>query len=87
MLISTLDCSVDLLPVPDGDGIPRLSLTTDDCAITERSVLVSRGGGSGCRGGYYQRFLLDRLAKLPGVATYPSSLIATEIKRTTALPV
>jgi hypothetical protein len=23
----------------------------DDCAITERSVLVGRGGGSGCRGG------------------------------------
>jgi Lrp/AsnC family leucine-responsive transcriptional regulator len=35
----------------------------------------------------YQRFLLNRLAKLPGVATYRSSLIVTEIKRTTALPV
>src|ERR1700722_3522466 len=35
----------------------------------------------------YQRFLLDRLAKLPGVATYRSSLIVTEIKRTTVLPV
>jgi Lrp/AsnC family leucine-responsive transcriptional regulator len=35
----------------------------------------------------YQRFLLDRLAKLPGVATYRSTLIVTEIKRTTALPV
>src|ERR1700722_10601780 len=34
------------------DGIPRLSLTTDDCAITERSVLVSRGGGSGGRGNH-----------------------------------
>jgi DNA-binding Lrp family transcriptional regulator len=34
----------------------------------------------------YQRFLLDRLAKLPGIATYRSSLIVTEIKRTTALP-
>jgi Lrp/AsnC family transcriptional regulator, leucine-responsive regulatory protein len=35
----------------------------------------------------YQRFLLDRLAKLPGVAAYRSSLVVTEIKRTTMLPV
>jgi Lrp/AsnC family transcriptional regulator, leucine-responsive regulatory protein len=35
----------------------------------------------------YQHFLMDRLAKLPGVAAYRSSLIVTEIKRTTALPV
>lgn len=34
----------------------------------------------------YQRFLLDRLSKLPGVATYRSSLVVTEIKRTTMLP-
>ncbi len=35
----------------------------------------------------YQRFLLDRLAKLPGVGGYRSSLVVREIKRTTALPV
>jgi DNA-binding Lrp family transcriptional regulator len=35
----------------------------------------------------YQRFLMDRLAKLPGVASYRSSLIVREVKRTTALPV
>ncbi len=35
----------------------------------------------------YQRFVLDRLSKLPGVATYRSTLIVREIKRTTALPV
>jgi len=34
----------------------------------------------------YQRFLLDRLSKLPGVATYRSALVVTEIKRTTVLP-
>ena len=35
----------------------------------------------------YQRFLPYRLAKLPGVATYRSSLIVGEIERTTALPI
>jgi Lrp/AsnC family leucine-responsive transcriptional regulator len=35
----------------------------------------------------YQRFVLDKLAKLPGVSTYRSTLIVREIKRTTALPV
>jgi Lrp/AsnC family leucine-responsive transcriptional regulator len=35
----------------------------------------------------YQRFLMDRLAKLPGVAAYRSSLIVREVKRTTALPI
>jgi Lrp/AsnC family transcriptional regulator, leucine-responsive regulatory protein len=35
----------------------------------------------------YQRFLLERLSKLPGVATYRSSLVITEIKRTTVLPI
>jgi Lrp/AsnC family transcriptional regulator, leucine-responsive regulatory protein len=34
----------------------------------------------------YQRFLLDHLSKLPGVATYRSTLVVTEIKRTTSLP-
>ena len=35
----------------------------------------------------YQRISLDRLAKLPGVSAYRSSLVVTEIKRTTVLPV
>jgi Lrp/AsnC family transcriptional regulator, leucine-responsive regulatory protein len=34
----------------------------------------------------YQRFLVDRLAKLPNVAHYRSSLMIREIKRTTELP-
>jgi DNA-binding Lrp family transcriptional regulator len=35
----------------------------------------------------YQRILLDRLAKLPGVANYKSTLIVREVKRSTELPV
>ena len=35
----------------------------------------------------YQRFLLDRLAKLPGIANYRSTLIVRDVKRTTELPV
>lgn len=35
----------------------------------------------------YQRVLLDRLAKLPGVANYKSTLIVRDVKRSTELPV
>jgi DNA-binding Lrp family transcriptional regulator len=35
----------------------------------------------------YQRFVLNSLATLPGIAAYRSTLIVREIKRTTALPV
>lgn len=35
----------------------------------------------------YQRFLLDRLAKLPNIASYRSTLVVREVKRTTELPV
>ncbi len=35
----------------------------------------------------YQRILLDRIAKLPGVANYKSTLIVREVKRSTELPV
>lgn len=35
----------------------------------------------------YQRILLDRPAKLPGVANYKSTLIVREVKRSTELPV
>lgn len=35
----------------------------------------------------YQRFVLDKLAKLPGIATYRSTLIMRVVKQTTALPV
>ena len=35
----------------------------------------------------YQRFLLDRLAKLPNIANYRSTLMVREVKRTTELPV
>ena len=35
----------------------------------------------------YQRLLLDRLAKLPGVANYKSTLIVRDVKRSTELPV
>jgi Lrp/AsnC family transcriptional regulator, leucine-responsive regulatory protein len=35
----------------------------------------------------YQRFLLDRLAKLPNIANYRSTLVVKEVKRTTALPI
>jgi Lrp/AsnC family transcriptional regulator, leucine-responsive regulatory protein len=35
----------------------------------------------------YQRILMDRLAKLPGVANYKSTLIVREVKRSTELPV
>lgn len=34
----------------------------------------------------YQRFVLDRLAKLPGIATYRSTLVARVVKQTTELP-
>jgi Lrp/AsnC family transcriptional regulator, leucine-responsive regulatory protein len=34
----------------------------------------------------YQRILLDRLAKLPGVANYKSTLIVRDVKRSTELP-
>lgn len=35
----------------------------------------------------YQRVLLDRLAKIPGVANYKSTLIVRDVKRSTELPV
>jgi Lrp/AsnC family leucine-responsive transcriptional regulator len=35
----------------------------------------------------YQRVLLERLAKLPGVANYKSTLIVRDVKRSTELPV
>ena len=35
----------------------------------------------------YQRILLDRVAKLPGLANYRSTLIVREVKRSTELPV
>jgi DNA-binding Lrp family transcriptional regulator len=35
----------------------------------------------------YQRILLDRVAKLPGLANYKSTLIVREVKRSTELPV
>jgi len=35
----------------------------------------------------YQHLLFDRLAKLPGVTNYRSTLIVREMKHTTALPV
>ena len=35
----------------------------------------------------YQRFVLDKLAKLPGIANYRSILIARVVKQTTVLPV
>ena len=35
----------------------------------------------------YQRFLLDRLAKLPNIASYRSTLVVREENRTTELPV
>jgi DNA-binding Lrp family transcriptional regulator len=35
----------------------------------------------------YQRILLDRLAKLPGIANYKSTLIVRDVKRSTELPV
>jgi DNA-binding Lrp family transcriptional regulator len=35
----------------------------------------------------YQRVLLDRLAKLPGVANYKSTLVVRDVKRSTELPV
>ena len=35
----------------------------------------------------YQRFLLDRLAKLSNIANYRSTLVVREVKRTTEFPV
>ena len=35
----------------------------------------------------YQRFVLDKLAKLPGIATYRSTLCVRVVKDTTVLPV
>lgn len=35
----------------------------------------------------YQRILLDRIAKLPGLANYKSTLVVREVKRSTELPV
>jgi DNA-binding Lrp family transcriptional regulator len=35
----------------------------------------------------YQRFVFDKLAKLPGIATYRSTLIMRAVKHTTVLPV
>ena len=34
----------------------------------------------------YQRFLLDRVARLPGVTHYKSTLIVRDVKRSTELP-
>ena len=35
----------------------------------------------------YQRFVLDKLAKLPGIGAYRSTLIMSVVKHTTVLPV
>jgi Lrp/AsnC family leucine-responsive transcriptional regulator len=35
----------------------------------------------------YQRFVLDKLAKLPGIAQYRSTIIVRAVKSTTVLPV
>jgi Lrp/AsnC family transcriptional regulator len=35
----------------------------------------------------YQRFVFDKLAKLPNIATYRSTLIMQTVKHTTVLPV
>jgi len=35
----------------------------------------------------YQRFVFDKLSKLPGIATYRSTLIMRVVKHTTVLPV
>jgi len=35
----------------------------------------------------YQRFMLGRLAKLPSIATYRSTLVVKEVKRMAELPV
>jgi len=35
----------------------------------------------------YQRFVFDKLSKLPGIATYRSTLIMRAVKQTTVLPV
>lgn len=35
----------------------------------------------------YQRFVFDKLSKLPGIATYRSTLIMRMVKHTTVLPV
>jgi Lrp/AsnC family leucine-responsive transcriptional regulator len=35
----------------------------------------------------YQRFVLDKLSKLPNIATYRSTLIMRVVKHTTVLPV
>jgi DNA-binding Lrp family transcriptional regulator len=35
----------------------------------------------------YQRILLDRLAKIPGIANYKSTLVVRDVKRSTELPV
>ena len=35
----------------------------------------------------YQRFVFDKLSKLPGIATYRSTLIMRMVKQTTVLPV
>jgi Lrp/AsnC family leucine-responsive transcriptional regulator len=35
----------------------------------------------------YQRILLDRIAKLPGLANYKSTLVVREVKRSTELPI
>ena len=35
----------------------------------------------------YQRFMVDRLAQLPNIANYRSTLIVREVKQTTELPV
>jgi Lrp/AsnC family leucine-responsive transcriptional regulator len=35
----------------------------------------------------YQRFVFDKLSKLPNIATYRSTLIMRTVKHTTVLPV
>lgn len=35
----------------------------------------------------YQRFVLDKLAKLPGVAQYRSTIVVRSVKNTTVLPI
>lgn len=35
----------------------------------------------------YQRILLDRLAKIKGIANYKSTLVVRDVKRSTELPI
>jgi hypothetical protein len=73
---------------PDiGGGPLRSTPSTSGAALYWRRLMTARTKVVASDVEEYQRFVLDKLAKLPGISTYRSTLIMRVVKQTTVLPV